>query len=81
MFAVVIIFEFYYKRDVLKHFKEELESVHLLRTSNMTVSLSSRFESFDRQIFDNVSKIKQLLESTYNTLEIYEDEEGNVQNG
>ena len=43
MVVLVVIFEAYYKPDVLDHFKKELESVHEFRTSNMTVSISSRF--------------------------------------
>ena len=65
IFVLVIIFEFYYKPDVLNHFKEELESVHAFRTSNMTVSIASRFEAFDRLTSDNVGKITKLLTSTY----------------
>ena len=64
MVVLIIIFEFYYKPDVLGHFKQELESVHALRTSNMTVSISSRFEAFDRLTSDNVGKVRQLLGST-----------------
>ena len=66
MVVLIIIFEFYYKPDVLGHFKQELESVHALRTSNMTVSISSRFEAFDRLTSDNVGKVRQLLGSTQN---------------
>ena len=47
------------------NFKEELELVHGFRTSNMTVSISSRFEAFDRLTFDNVGKMKKLLDTTY----------------
>ena len=64
MVVLIIIFEFYYKPDVLGHFQQELESVHALRTSNMTVSISSRFEAFDRLTSDNVGKMRQLLGST-----------------
>ena len=64
MVVLVIIFEFYYKPDVLGHFRQELESVHALRTSNMTVSISSRFEAFDRLTYDNVGKMNQLLSAT-----------------
>jgi len=38
--------------------------VHQLRTSNMTVSISSRFEAFDRLTQDNVGKVSELLHST-----------------
>ena len=65
MVVLAIIFEFYYKPDVLDHFKEELESVHAFRTSNMTVSISSRFEAFDRLTNDNVGKMKKLLDTIY----------------
>ena len=65
MVVLVIIFEFYYKPDVLGHFKQELESVHAYRTSNMTVSISSRFEAFDRLTQDNVGKVQKLLSTTY----------------
>ena len=65
MVVLVIIFEFYYKPDVLGHFKQELESVHSYRTSNMTVSISSRFEVFDRLTYDNVGKMKKLIKTTY----------------
>lgn len=58
MFALGIIFELYYKPDVLGHFKEELESVHAFRTSNMTVSISSRIDAFDRLTSDNTGKVK-----------------------
>lgn len=62
--VLVVIFEFYYKPDVLGHFKQELESVHALRTSNMTVSISSRFEAFDNLTYDNVAKMRSLLATT-----------------
>ena len=65
MVVLVIIFEFYYKPDVLGHFKEELEQVHEYRTSNMTVSISSRFEAFDSLTRDNLGKIQELLSTTY----------------
>ena len=64
MVVLVIIFEGYYKPDVLGHFQQELEIVHQLRTSNMTVSVSSRFEAFDRLTRDNVGKVRKLLSST-----------------
>ena len=38
--------------------------MHALRTSNMTVSISSRFDAFDRLTSDNVGKMRQLLTST-----------------
>ena len=56
MVVLVIIFEFYYKPDVLGHFKEELEQVHAYRTSNMTVSISSRFEAFEELTLDSLEK-------------------------
>ena len=64
MVVLVIIFEFYYKPDVLGHFRTELESVHSYRTANMTVSISSRFETFDNLTYDNVGKMCQLLNRT-----------------
>ena len=64
MSVLVIVFEFYYKPDVLNHFQEELESVHAFRTSNMTVSISSRFDAFDGLTSDNVGKVRQLLTQT-----------------
>ena len=39
--VIIYIFERYYIKDVKKHFAEELEYVHLSRTSNMTVGISS----------------------------------------
>ena len=63
MVVLVIIFELYYKPDVFGHFTQELESVHALRTSNMTVSISSRFDAFDRLTSDNVGKVRQLFSS------------------
>ena len=65
MVVLVIIFEFYYKPDVLGHFREELESVHAYRTSNMTVSISSRFEAFDQLTQDNLGKMQKLLSTTF----------------
>ena len=57
MVVLFIIFEKYYKPDVLQHFREDLEQVHSFRTSNMTVSISSRFEAFYTLSYDNVAKI------------------------
>lgn len=57
MVVLITIFEFYYKPDVLDQFKEELESVVAFRTSNMTVSIASRFDAFDRLTYDNVEKM------------------------
>ena len=65
MVVLIIIFEFYYKPDVLGHFQEELDYVHRLRTSNITVSISSRFEAFDELTYDNVRKVNQLLSTIY----------------
>lgn len=65
MVVLIIIFEFYYKPDVLGHFRQELESVHSHRTSNMTVSISSRFETFNLLTYDNVGKMRKLLQTTY----------------
>ena len=58
MTVLGIIFELYYKPDVIGHFKEELESVHAFRTSNMTVSISSRIDAFYRLTSDNTGKVK-----------------------
>ena len=58
MTALGIIFELYYKPDVIGHFKEELESVHAFRTSNMTVSISSRIDAFNRLTSDNTGKVR-----------------------
>ena len=58
MTVLGIIFELYYKPDVIGHFKEELESVHAFRTSNMTVSISSRIDAFDRLTSDNTGKVR-----------------------
>ena len=55
--VIVIIFEFYYIRDVKKHFREELEYVHLNRTSNMTVAISSWLQAFDEMTIDSVGKV------------------------
>ena len=65
MVVLVVIFEFYYKPDVLGHFREELEQVHAYRTSNMTVSIASRFESFDQLTDDNLGKMEKLLSTTF----------------
>lgn len=64
MVVLFIIFEKYYKPDVLGHFKEDLEQVHSFRTSNMTVSIASRFEAFYTLTSDNVGKIQKLLQTT-----------------
>lgn len=69
MVVLIIIFELYYIPDVHDHFKEELESVHTYRTSNMTVSISSRLQAFDRLTFDNVGKMHKMLNTTYNSLD------------
>jgi len=65
MVVLIIIFEQYYKPDVYGHFKEELEQVHNERTSNITVSISSRFETFDNLTSNNVDKIVKLLRTAY----------------
>ena len=39
--------------------------MHNYRTSNMTVSISSRFEAFDRLTQDNIGKVQKLLSTTY----------------
>ena len=65
MVVLSIIFEKYYKPDVLGHFKEDLEQVHAFRTSNMTVSLADRFDSFLTITYDNVAKTANLLRTSY----------------
>ena len=65
MMAIFIIFENYYIPDVLKHFKEELEGVHLYRTANMTVSISSRIEAFDDLTRENVIKMGRLMKTVF----------------
>ena len=55
--VIVIIFEVYYIKDVKKHFREELEFVHLSRTSNMTAGISSWFQAFDEMTIDSVGKV------------------------
>jgi hypothetical protein len=65
MVVLIIIFELYYKPDVFGHFKTELEQVHNQRTSNMTVSIASRFETFDNLTSNNVGKMVKLLSTTY----------------
>ena len=62
--VLLIIFEGFYKPDVLLHFSEELAEIHSLRTSNMTVSIASRFESFNQLTKDNAGKIVKLMSTT-----------------
>ena len=57
MTALLIIFEEFYKPDVLNHFREEITPVHTYRTSNMTSGISQRFEAFNNLTRDNVAKM------------------------
>ena len=57
MSVLLIIFEQFYKHDVLGHFREEITPVHTYRTSNMTMAISQRFEAFDSMTRDNVGKM------------------------
>ena len=64
MSVLLIIFEQFYKHDVLGHFREEITPVHTYRTSNMTLAISQRFEAFDSLTRDNVGKMHQLFASS-----------------
>ena len=63
--VIVFLFETYYIKDVKKHFREELEGVHLTRTSNMTVAISTRMQAFDEMTTDSVKKVAQLTGTLY----------------
>ena len=62
--VLTIIFEEFYKPDVLGHFREEITPVHTYRTSNMTVAISQRFEGFNSLTTSNVAKMQQLFDSS-----------------
>ena len=66
MVVLVIIFEGFYKPDVLGHFREEITPVHTYRTSNMTLAIAQRFEGFDGLQQNNVGKIEKLFSSSIN---------------
>ena len=63
--VIIFLFETFYIKDVKKHFREELEGVHLTRTSNMTVAISTRMQAFDEMTTDSVKKVAQLTGSLY----------------
>ena len=57
MVVLIIVFEGFYKPDVLGHFREEITRVHNYRTSNMTMAISQRFDAFNTMTRDNVAKM------------------------
>jgi len=71
--VIVFLFETYYIKDVRKHFREELEGVHLTRTSNMTVGISTRLQAFDEMTAHSVGKAAQLTGTLY-VNDAYKDE-------